>query len=113
MMWELVIISVAAIAAIVLMFKWSIQERSKMLNRLMSRNYQEYEYYDKIVPEEVDEIKKLREEARGIRKTEDEEAKIQDARYQAEIDQLKQFEEEWNPEEVDLEKLKENIRKEE
>lgn len=103
----LMIVAIAGFAAIVFTYHLTTKERSKLLDRLMARTFQEYEYYDKIVPEEVEETRKLRDEARGKRDTEDEEAKEIDEEYAPEIKSLKNFEEQWEGEEVDLDKLRE------
>lgn len=100
------IIAVAGFTAIVLMYHLSKKNESKLLDRLMARTFQEYEYYDKIVPGEVEETKELRDEARKIRESEDAEAKSEDEEYAEEISSLKSFEEQWEGEEVDLEKLR-------
>ena len=100
------IVAVAGFAAIVLMYHLSKKNESKLLDRLMARTFQEFEYYDKIVPEEVEETKKLRSEAREMRSGEDEEAKEIDEEYAPELKSLKNFEEEWSGDEVDLEKLR-------
>ena len=100
------LVAIAGFAAIVFTYYLTTKERSKLLDRLMARTFQEYEYYDKIVPEEVEETKKLRDEAREIRDTEDEEAKTIDEEYAPELKSLKSFEEEWSGDEVDLEKLR-------
>ena len=39
-------------------------ERKQLLNRIMSKNYQEYEYFTRMFGDEVKEMKRLREEAR-------------------------------------------------
>ena len=101
------IISVAGFAAIVLIYHLSKKNESKLLDRIMAKSFEEYEYYDQIVPGEVDETKKLRVEARKLRSGEDTEAKEIDEEYAPEIKSLKNFEEQWEGDEVDLEKLRE------
>ena len=60
--------------AFLLVFAWHIvnsfldrKERDRLMNRIMSKNYTEFEYYDKKFPEDVKEVVELREEARKER----------------------------------------------
>lgn len=107
------IVSLVAMGLLVLQSYLFYRERSKLLDRIMAKTYDQFEYYDKIVPEEVDEVKRLRDEARVTRKFEDEEAKAIDEEYAEEREVLDtQFEEDWEADEVDLKKLKESLSKE-
>ena len=99
-------VAIAGFAAIVLMYHLSKKNESKLLDRIMAKSYEQLEYYDQIVPGEVEETKKLRDEARKLRSGEDEEAKEIDEKYAPEIESLKNFEEEWSGEEVNLEELR-------
>jgi hypothetical protein len=46
-------------------------ERKKLLNRIMARDYEQFEYYDKKYNEDIKEVKKIRDEAREERKLDD------------------------------------------
>ncbi len=86
------------------------RERKDLLNRIMSKNYQEYEYYDKKYPADVKEVEAIREEARDIRGT----SPMTEQDFEKPLDpEVKQFlestEVDWNPEEVDVDKLKEML----
>ena len=76
---------------------------NKMLNRLMSRNYEEYKYYQEKYPRDLKEVDRLRQESKqGDRK--EVELQFHDPNTEK---LLAKFEEEWGADEVDEEKLKE------
>jgi len=74
---------------------------NKLLNRVMSKNYQEFEYYDKKYPGDLKEVDALRNEARDERKIDVPEDK-EDIETR-EI--LEAFDEDWAPSEVDKTKV--------
>ena len=89
-------------------------ERKKLLSRIMSKTYQEYEYYDKVFPKEAKEQEKLREEAREVRKIEREETIEMEEEYGPKPNkELGDMEENWGSQEVDIVKLKEIIEEKE
>lgn len=86
------------------------KERKDLLNRVMSKNYQEYQYYETKYPADVEEVVKLRDEARDSRET----TPLTEENFSKPLDpEVKQFlestEVDWNPEEVDVDKLKEML----
>ena len=86
------------------------KERKTLLNRVMARNYEEFKYYEEKYPGDIKEVKGLREEAR----TEREETKsttepLDEARAKEFAGNL---EEDWDSEELNLEKIKEGLRNE-
>lgn len=86
------------------------KERKDLLNRVMSKNYQEYQYYETKYPEDVKEVVQLRDEARDSRGT----TPLTEENFSKPLDpEVKQFlestEVDWNPEEVDVDKLKEML----
>lgn len=88
----------------------SRKERRELLNRIMSKNYQEYEYYAQKYPEDVKEVTKIRDEAREVRGA----SPMTEQDFEKPLDpEVKQFlestEVDWNPEEVDINKLKEML----
>jgi hypothetical protein len=108
------------VIAFLAVFAWHIasellnrKERKDLLNRVMSKNYQEYEYYAKKYPEDVKEVTQLREEARAVRG----ESPMTEQDFAKPIDpDVEQFlastEVDWNPEEVDVDRLKEMLNSE-
>ena len=44
------------------------KERDKLLDRIMAKNYEQYEYYEKKYEKDLDEVEKLREEEHTERK---------------------------------------------
>lgn len=85
-------------------------ERNKLLNRLMARNYQEYEYYDKKYKKDLKEVESLRDESRRDRTTGDIEP-IQPPDEAAATDRIiAAFEEDWGEGEVDKTKVTDIIK---
>ena len=82
-------------------------ERQKLLNRLMAKNYEEFEYYDKRFGTDIAELKKMRNDERKERKKQSkdfEEISI-DAPKDPELEEMiKNLEEDWGDEELDLTK---------
>ena len=86
------------------------KERKELLNRIMAKSYEQYEYFQKMFKGEVDEVKKLREDARA-KAGEDEEIKSElDLEYKKEKEFIEQTEEDWPIEEVDLPELRDRIK---
>jgi hypothetical protein len=86
------------------------KERKELLDRIMSKNYQEYEYYKEKYPVDVEEVVKVRDEARNVRA----QSPMTEQDFEKPLDpEVKQFlestEVDWNPEEVDVAKLKEML----
>jgi hypothetical protein len=109
-MIELIILgatTVVGYAAIIFMYYLTTRERSKLLDRIMARTYQEYEYHDKMYETDIKETEKLRDEAREERLEDDEIKQELDVEYRRERDMLKEMDEDWEEEEVDMEKFRE------
>ena len=86
------------------------KERKELLNRIMSKSYEQFEYFQKMFPGEVKEVEKLREDERE-KSSEDEEIKKElDLEYAKEKEFLEKTEEDWEESEVDLPKLRERIK---
>lgn len=80
-------------------------ERNKLLNRLMAKNYQEFEYYDKKYEKDLKEVESLRDESRRDRTTGDSEP-VQPPDESAEAERIiAAFEEDWGEGEVDKTKV--------
>jgi hypothetical protein len=76
----------------------------------MSKNYEQFEYYQNMFKEEVKELKNLRTDARERDEIDEEVKKEQDLEYKREKKFIEQTEEDWQEEEVDYEKLREQIK---
>ena len=84
---------------------WARRDMEKMLNRIMARGFEEYQYYDKKYQTDLSELKKIRNEERKIRDYEekdvfeddsiarDDQRKVKEA--------LKQYGSDWSADEVD------------
>jgi len=86
------------------------RERKELLNRIMAKSYEQYEYFQNMFKEEVDELKSLRKDSRKKDEVDEEIKKEQDLEYEKERKFIEQTEEDWPEEEVDLEKLREQIK---
>lgn len=84
------------------------KERKTLLNRVMARNYEEFKYYEEKYPGDVKEVKGLREEAR-IEREETKKEPLDEVKTKEFTQNL---EEDWDSEEMDLEKIKEGLRNE-
>lgn len=99
---------------IVGLFGWNVisdllarHERERLIDRIMAKDYQEFEYYDKKYQGDLDEVEKLRDEDRKIRK-EDKEAFAEDVKLDDKTKRyLEGMESDWSPVELDTKKLKE------
>jgi hypothetical protein len=82
---------------------WYMKEKKSMLNRVMSRNYQEFEYYDKAFKKEVKEMGELRDEVRDSRETE----KMEEVEVtpRERLNALDGLEEDWDEDDIDMNKL--------
>lgn len=79
------------------------KERDKLLNRIMSKNYEQYEYYEKKYDKDLDEVEKLREEDHADRKEFEEQDITQPVDTKA-TKFLENLEEDWDESELDLPK---------
>jgi len=110
-MYELLILGIVAIAALFFQQWLHIKERSSLLDRIMSNNYQEFNYYKKMFEGEVKELKDQRD---GVKKESKEDAEIKevmDTEYKKEKEFLDTTEEDWEEGEVDLKELRKRIDK--
>lgn len=84
------------------------KERKTLLNRVMARNYEEFKYYEEKYPEDIKEVKKIRAETREER----EELKEEPLDEAKALEFEQHLEEDWNPEELDLETIKKGLKNE-
>jgi hypothetical protein len=100
------------------LFLWHIvsellnrKERDRTLNRLMAKNFQEFNYFDKKYDTDLKEVELLRDEERQEReiKAEEKEQGLPDDKALETF--VKGFEEEWG-EDINRAKLKEAMAKE-
>ena len=110
-MYELLILGVIAIVALMLQQWLHIKERSSLLDRIMSNNYQEFNYYKKMFEGEVKELKDQRDEAKKEMSDEGEIKKEMDLEYGKEKKFLEETDEDWEDEDIDLEELRKRISK--
>lgn len=75
-MTEYILIAVLVLFAIREVF--IIRERTQLLNRLMSRDYAQFQYYETKFKKDVAEVEAVREEAREERKEEKKEGAEED-----------------------------------
>lgn len=105
-MYELLILGIIAIGALMLQQWLHIKESESLLNRIMANSYQEYEYYQKMFEGEVKELKSQRDEATKEVSEDDEIKEQMDVEYKEEKEFIKQTDEDWEEEEIDYEKLR-------
>lgn len=77
----------------------------------MARDYEQYEYYEKMFKGEVEELKDQRTTAKKELSEDDDIKKEMDLEFKAEKEFIDGTEEDWSDDEVDLEKLREKIGK--
>ena len=111
-MYELLALGVIAITALFFQQWLFMKERKDLLNRIMARNFEQLQYYDKMFKGEVEELKKDRNEMRKEESEDDEIKKEMDLKYEEEKKFIEQTEEDWDVNDVDLEKLKKKISEE-
>jgi len=85
------------------------KERQKLLDRIMAKNFEEYNFNEKIMPEEIKETKKLRDEARDVRSQEVEIEEAIDTEFKAEKEFVEGLEEDYTGEEIDWAKLRRKL----
>ena len=112
MMLYYLILGVVAIAALFFQQWLHIKERESLLNRVMARDYEQFQYYEKMFKGEVKELKDQRDVIKEEDKEDAEIKKEMDLEYTKEREFIKGTEEDWEESEVDLEKLREKIGKE-
>jgi len=109
-MYELLALGIVAIVALFFQQWLHIKERSSLLDRIMSNNYQEFNYYKKMFEGEVKELKDQRTEAKKELGEDAEIKKEMDTEYVKEKEFVEGTEEDWEEDEVDLEKLREKLK---
>ena len=77
----------------------------------MAKDFEQYNFYKKMFPEEVEETKKLRDEARDMRKQDSEIEEQTNVEFKAEKEFVEGLEEDYTGEDIDYEKLKKRIDK--
>ena len=108
---SLSVISIVSIAAIIFQQWLFANERKTLLDRIMAKDYAQYEYYQKMFKEEVDELTKLRDDTRTEKKQEDEFDKEMDKEFSVEKKFVEGIDEDFAVEDVDLPKLREVLNK--
>jgi hypothetical protein len=87
------------------------RERGRLLDRLMARNFAEFEYYDKKFMPDIEEVKTLRKEAKEVRES----IKVAPERIAGVDDPvekfIKSYEEDWGLDEIDRGKVQEILDK--
>jgi len=111
-MYELLALGIVAIAALFFQQWLHIKERESLLNRVMARDYEQFQYYEKMFKGEVDELKDQRKEVKEENREDEEIKKEMDLEYAKEKKFIEGTEEDWSTEDIDLEKLRERIGKE-
>lgn len=85
---------------------WARKDMEKMLNRIMARGFEEYQYYDKKYQTDLGELKKIRKEERKVRDYEEKDAFEDDSVSREDKTKLKgvlkQYGEDWGEDEVDI-----------
>lgn len=85
------------------------RERDKLLNRIMAKDYQEYEYYDKKYKGDLREVKALRDESRKDRATEEDDQAAASVGDKVEK-VMAALEEDWAPGEIDETKIEDILK---
>ena len=109
---DLLILGVVAIGALVLQNWLHIKERKSLLNRIMARDFEQYEYYENMFKGEIKELKEQRDEVKKEYKEDAEDKKEEGKEYEKEIAFIEGTDEDWSEEEIDLEELRKKIPKE-
>jgi len=86
------------------------KERKSLLDRIMADSYKEYEYFQNMYKKDIKEAEKIRKDERAKAGEDEEIKKEMDIEYKKEKDFLDQLEEDFAEEEVDLPKLREQIK---
>ena len=88
---------------------WARKDMEKMLNRIMARGFEEYQYYDKKYQTDLGELKKIRNEERKVRDYEEKDVFEDDSiskDNKAKVQKiLKQYDSDYGIDEVDQEKV--------
>ena len=107
-----VILSVVAIAAVFFQGWLNQKERKSLLNRVMAKDYEQLNYYEKMFQGEVKELKDQRSVVRKEMGEDEEIKKEVDAEFEKERKFIGETDEHWNEEDVDLPELRERLGKE-
>lgn len=111
MMLYYLILGIIAIGALVFQGWLFSRERKSLLDRIMARDYEQFEYYQKMFKGEVEELKEQRKEAKEEDREDAEIKKEMDLEYTKEKEFIKGTEEDWEESEIDLKELRERIPK--
>ena len=106
---EIFAIAIVAIGAIIYQEVMFRKERRELLNRIMTTDYREFNYYQKAYPAQVKEDTK---ELERVRKTEEKEGtrKTQKMEDNEEVD-LSGFDEDWEGDDIDVPELQRRLGK--
>jgi len=108
-MYDILILGIVAIGALVFQNWLHIKERKSLLNRIMARDYEQLNYYDTMFKGEVKELREQRDEVKKEYKEDAEDKKGEDKEYEKEKAFIEGTDEDWSEEEVDLEELRKKI----
>ena len=108
-MYELLTLGIVAIAALFFQQWLHIKERESLLNRIMARDYEQFEYFQKQFKGEVEELKDLREDAREKKGVDTEIKEEMDLEYKKEKEFIDKTDEDWNEDDVDLPELRKRL----
>jgi len=104
-------LSIVAIAALFFQNWLHMKERKSLLDRIMARDYEQFEYYQKMFKGEVKELKDQRDEVKKEISEDDEIKKEMDLTFEKEKKYLEEMKEDWDESEVDLSELRKRINK--
>jgi len=91
-------------------WKLSKAERKDLLDRVMAKDYEQYEYFQSMFKKDIEEMEKIRDDVRGVDEVDEEIKKEQDLEYTKEKKFLEQVDEDFNEEDVDLPELRKRIK---
>ncbi len=110
-MYDLLILGIVSIGALVLQGYLSSKERKQLISRIMSKSNEEYEYFQKQYDKDSKELEEARSGARSLGKEDDEIKEELDLEFKKEKEFIDKTEEDWEGEEVDYEELRKRIGK--
>ena len=92
--------------------KSSAKERSELLDRIMAKDYEQFEYFQKQFEGEVKELKEQRDAVRKKSGVDEEIKEEMDLEYKKEKEFIEKTDEDWNENEVDVPELRKRLNKE-
>ena len=108
-MYDLLILGIVAIGAIVLQGYLFSKERAQLLSRIMAGSLEEYEYFQKQYRKDSKELDESRKNAKIEDKVDAEIKEEMDLEFKKEKEFVDKLEEDWEGEEIDHEELRRRI----